>query len=332
MSGFNKIKPKKYGYTRQKVQGSIFSKLYQEAIDTSYKVPTGRAPELRPSAFPMCSILTWIKLVKRAHLGYWEREKSFAGDFFTSIGTQAHSITQYHIGDSGKIWGNWRCINPKCKEGSHCLANPEHVSTKHTTHNKCKICKHSMEYVEIEVTYKGIKGHIDCIIYLGNKKYWVGDYKTTTRRKIDSGKLPEIQHLMQVPAYVYILRTEYKMDVVGFSLLYLSRDNPFYFVEKSFDWSDKWQVKMKILLRTQRVSYMAALDTLLTKNLDTIIETKLCTSREFYDTNVKYYTPCPLLNKCFEPKLLRRELNNVLEDMHYSAKEAVKIVNDLRPV
>jgi hypothetical protein len=136
---------------------------------------------------------------------------------------------------------------------------------------------------------------------------------------------------MQVPAYVYVLRTKYKMNVIGFSLLYLSRDNPFYFLETSFEWSDKWTQKLKTLIRTQRTAYLSSLDALLTKDLNTIIDTKLCCSKEFYNENVAYYTPCPLLNKCFDPKLLRKELNNIIEDYAYSPKEAVKLVNQLRP-
>lgn len=316
MVGFSKVKSVR---SRLPAGATVFSRLYSDAINTKYIVPTGRAPEFRPSAFPICSILTYVKLIKGCSSGYWEREKSFAGDFFTSIGTQAHSVTQYHIGDSGQIWGNWKCINPQCAK-----SNDKITRTK-TTNNKCPACQTSMEYVEIEIKYKGLTGHIDCIIYLGNNMYWVGDYKTTTKYKLDSGKLPEKQHLLQIPAYVWVLRTKYKMNVVGFSLLYLSRDNPFKFIEKPFKWNDKWQHDIGKMIKRQRQAYQAALTSLFNQDHKQAVEHKLCSSREYYDKHVNYYTPCPLLDVCFSPKRLRKELIELEEEYSYSKKQGIKL-------
>lgn len=343
MSGFNSVKPKhhlsKNFRSRIVNTGTMFSRLYNEAINTTYSIKTGRPPAFRPSAFPQCSVLLWIKMVKGASLGYWETDKSFAGDFFTSIGTQAHTVTQYHIGDSGKIWGNWKCINPKCslahaakdvydKEGN--VLTTGKLTRKHTTRNRCPECKDSMEYVEIEISYKGLKGHIDCIIYLGNGQYWVGDYKTTTKYKLTSGKLPEKSHLMQIPTYVWVLRNKYKMNVVGFSLLYLSRDNPFNFVEKHFTWNDEWEIKTKKLINSQRLAFVAALHSLKTKNFTHAIENKLCCSESYYHKNVSFYTECPMLKVCFQRKKLEQMLQLISVEFPYTKQQANSVYEQLK--
>lgn len=326
MPRLGSAKPPTNRFYKPRGNSTLFSDLYEKAIDDSWHTHGGRPPKLRPSSFPLCPILTWRKMVKGAHLGYWPEEQEFSGQYFTQVGTLVHEVVQLYMGNTGKIWGNWKCRNPRCKE-----SKKKGLTRKHTTNNKCPCCGSPMYYEEIEVRYRGIVGHIDAIIYLGNGRYWVGDYKTTTKYKINSGKLPEKAHLKQIPAYVHILRVTLKLNVVGFSLLYLSRDNPFYFSEESFYWDKQWTIKAKAMLKGEKRRYLAALESFKTRKLHHIIQNKPCTSKKFYNQNLDYYTPCPLLDVCFKPEELWSTLSNYKQEHPYSKRRADIIAVELDP-
>ncbi len=335
---FKSLKPTVSAQLRKRFAGeTVFSTLYIDTLHYAEQGIKGRPPELRPSSFPICPILNWLAFTERANTGVWKSSNSLVGEYFTTLGTAVHSMVQQYIGHTGKIWGNWKCINPDCSIGLKGLDRIDKrgrtiigkTSTFHTTENRCAECGSLMEYVEIEVVLNGVKGHIDCIIYLGKGKYWVGDYKTTTGNKINSDKLPHKSHLKQVPTYVYMLRESLKLNVVGFSLLYISRDNPFKFQEKHYHWSKKWNLKIKLMIRDERIRYKASLLDFKNKEVDQIIKKKLCCSREFYDEHVDYYTPCPLLDVCFKRAELNKTLQTHLDKFPYSKSKADVIYKEL---
>lgn len=319
-------KPPTSRFYKPRGNSTVFSDLYKKAINEAWPTQAGRPPKLRPSSFPMCPILTWTRMVKGAHLGYWPEDQDFSGQYFTQVGTLVHEIIQLYIGETGKIWGNWKCKNDRCKYGKR-----KSLTRKHTVNNRCPGCGRPMQYEEIEVKYAGIVGHIDAIIYLGQGQYWIGDYKTTTKYKLTSGKLPEKSHLKQIPAYVYMAVKGLGLNVIGFSLLYLTRDNPHLFLEESFEWDSTWEKKAKLMLKGEKKRYKAALQDFKERKIHRIIQNKPCTSKKFYNEYLDYYTPCPYLGVCFKPEELWTTLQAVKQEHPYSRKTAHLIATDLDP-
>tara|TARA_B100000700_G_scaffold88627_1_gene100010 strand:+ start:123791 stop:124831 length:1041 start_codon:yes stop_codon:yes gene_type:complete len=328
MAGFGNVPRKqtfrKGGFPPRKSKAaSIAGKLYEQAMENKFKSQKGRRPEYRPSSFPLCSVLVYMKLVRGASLGYFENERSAAGDYFTSVGTTAHENIQYHMGFSGKIFGDWKCLDRACRKGQRALdlydANGELVregklTRKNTTNNTCPKCGNAMEYVEKEINYKGLKGHIDCIIELPDGRYWVADYKTCTKTKIDSNKLPQKSHLKQLPSYCWVLKKKYKMEIAGFSLLYFSRDNPFNYYEHAETWTKNWDRRCKEMVANERLKFKAGVNSFAKMNPAEAIKYKPCKTLAFYEKEIAYYTECPMLDVCFNEKKLRKALKKHTKD------------------
>lgn len=320
---FGDLKPVKYGFnTRPKnVKATFYGELYEKTMDDSVTVKYGRGPEYRPSSFPSCPILHTLRFAKSAHLGYTESTMTTSGGYFTSVGTAAHENIQYYIGQSGKVWGDWKCKNPTCQkrhdaqdlfgEDGKCWRKGK-LTRKNTVNNKCPKCLHPMEYVEKEIKYKGLKGHIDCIVKLDNGYWWVADYKTCTKHKINTkGELPHASHLKQIPTYCYVLEKKYGMKIKGFSLLYLSRDNPFHFLEYSEPWTPRWREKVKKIISDEKRKFRSGVKSFATRDVSHAIKNKPCSCREQYDKEINFYDVCPLLDVCFKkdfPKVLKSML------------------------
>lgn len=320
------------------VKTSFFGQLYEDTMNKVVTTSYGRAPAFRPSSLPLCSILTYMKLVKGASLGYFEQEMSASGGYFTSVGTAAHENIQYYIGTSGKVWGDWSCITPGCKHANAArdlydengkIYRKGKSTAKNTVHNVCTLCKHPMRYDEKEIRYKGLVGHIDCIILMPNGRFWIADYKTSTKIKLMSGKLPHKGHLIQLPAYCYVLKKRYKMDVAGFSLLYLSRDNPFLFFEHSEEWTDKWDKRSGNALKREKIKYVAGVKSFVRKDHHSAVREKPCSSRKYYDDEVNYYEPCPMLSVCFNRAKLEKALHHHAAQYPYTKKDIDRLIPTL---
>ena len=296
---------------------SPVSSLIRGALEDKYLVPTQRVPSLRPSSFPKCPILDSLKIYRKNTLGYLDEQKSFPSSYFTGVGTVVHEIIQHHIGNTTQIYGNWKCTNLDCKHGRLActiydatgkIVKPGKVTREHTTKNKCPGCKRPMHYEELEITFRGITGHVDCVMVLRKgkkKKWWVVDYKTTLKRKVEEGKLPEAQHLYQLQAYCYILKFEYNLPIEGFSLVYLPRDNPFDFYEYRQEFSKEKQYKKALsVIETEQKKWASVEETIDTGDFSHAICNKPCQSKAEYDEKINFYTPCPLLGICFKKKKL----------------------------
>lgn len=311
-----------------------FGRAYKTAMDSVIKVEYGRAPEYRPSSFPICPVLTYMKFVS-AQVGHYTQEMGAGGGFFTSVGTAAHENIQYYMGPNGRMWGNWKCKNPRCIRGKLArdiidedgkVIRKGKLTRKHTTKHKCPSCDHPMEYVEIEINYKGLKGHIDAIYKMGKNKFWVGDYKTTTKNILKKhSKLPKREHLMQVPTYCYALEELYGMEILGFSLLYFSRDNPYEFVEKSDTWNNRWRAKIKQLIIDQKRNYRVAVRGFVKNKPELAIKYKPCQIPSDYEKVMPAYEPCPMENYCFCPETLKFVMTHKLTEA-----QIIKVV-DITP-
>lgn len=320
------------------VKTSFFGDLYEKTMESTITTTYGRAPAFRPSSLPLCSILTYMKLVKGAHLGYFEQEMSASGGYFTSVGTAAHENIQYYIGNSGKVWGDWKCITPGCKHANAAIdIYNEHgkivrkgiVTLKNTTNNKCPACKHAMHYVEKEIRYKGLVGHIDCIVLMNDGSYWIVDYKTSTKIKLMSGKLPHKAHLIQLPAYCYVLERKYGFKVKGFSLLYLSRDNPFIFYEHSELWNPKWVKRSSASLKREKVKYIAGVKSFIRQEHHAAIRAKPCANKRQYEEELDFYDECPMLKVCFNRDKLEKALDKHVAQYPYKQKDIDRIIPTL---
>lgn len=314
-------------------KSSVFGDIYNKAMESVIEDDFGRSPEYRPSSFPMCPIHILVRMQDGASNKKFISRMEASGGFFTSVGTAAHENIQRYTGQTGKLWGDWKCRNPKCTKHHDArdlydekgnMYRKGILTSRNTTKNKCPSCKHPMEYVEKEIVYKGLKGHIDAIIKL-KQGYWVGDYKTTTKNKLRSGKLPEKKHLLQLPTYCYVLEKQYKMDIKGFSLLYFSRDNPFEFKESSYLWDDHWRVKMRKAIRNERSKFKAGVNAFLNQDPSLAIEKKPCASLSQYKRDIDYHTECPFLSICFKPGL-KEELNKILNDLPTTKKSRQKVL------
>jgi hypothetical protein len=334
---FSALKPR-IGAARSKPQ-SAFGKLYEHTMEQAIETDYGRGPEFRPSSFPTCPILTMTRLQVGAHYKKFVGEMSASGGFFTSVGTAAHENIQYFIGASGKIWGDWKCINPRCKKAHAArdlydedgnIIRKGKLTRRNTTNNKCPCCKHDLFYEEKEVRYKGLKGHIDAILKTP-EGFIIGDYKTTTRSKLESGKLPMKAHLKQLPTYCYILKKKYKMKVIGFSLLYFSRDNPFRFVEHYEPWTDEWDERVRTkVIKHERKKFKAGVKAFLEQDIRIAIKHKPCSCREQYEEELDFYTPCPLLGVCFKPDKLTKRLTQFMLE-HPPSKAGTKFALERIP-
>lgn len=301
----------------KKKSKGVVSDLFSSVLGMNHRSENGRAPALRPSSFPLCPILFWMKTIKARSVGYYEEEATALGHYYTRVGTTTHTTFQYWMGFTGKIYGNWKCIGQQCKKGRKArdvydaagtLVEKGQITVYNTVNNLCPACNSPMYYEELEIEYRGIKGHIDGVIQLDNGRYWVFDYKTSSGHKIDTeGLLPEKKHLYQLHAYSYVLKKQ-GLDIEGCSLLYISRDNPRKFVEKATKWTEKVNQRAKIMVLGEIKRYKAYEVDIADRSIKNIIRTKPCSCEQDYYEKMDNYVPCPMLEHCFDSRTLKNKL------------------------
>lgn len=324
---------------------SFISETFYQALDNKFTSRHGRGVEFRPSSFPQCPVINWLKKVWYDNLGYNIAERSCSMDYYCDVGTTVHETVQFHMGDSGAQFGHYRCINPKCKHGKRGmnlydaagnLVQAGKLTLKNTLNNRCPKCKERMFYEELTVKYKGLKGHVDGVIKLPNGKYWIIDYKTSSMKKIMKAAecYPEKKHLYQLPIYAYILKKKYKFEVAGFSLIYIPRDNPKCFFEYSEKWSKRWDKHAVRILKTQKRQWEAFELALETNSVDPVIEHKPCKcERSYLKTMYGGFDHCPMKDICFgaklKPALLKWEQKCKKQKVKDNTlAEAVKVITE----
>jgi predicted nucleic-acid-binding Zn-ribbon protein len=301
--------PRKSRFGLQSSATSIAGQMYESALKHTHEHP-GRWPEYRPSAFPICGILVFQRLLEGSSTGQFTAESNGAGSLFCNMGTAAHQALQFHMGFSRRLFGDWQCLHPFCEE--HKLALTGNLTRRNSTNNYCPKCMNPMHYVEKEIRLNGLRGHIDGLIRLADGTFWVLDFKTTTRNILENSKLPKKAHLLQLVSYCYVLAEKYKLKIAGFSVLYLTRDNPFNYKECSYDWSSKWYAFGKTTVETERQKYLDGLQGFVHLDTTEIIANKQCVSRAFYDKEIAYYNECPLVGVCFNRNTLSNKLSEII--------------------
>ncbi len=189
-----------------------------------------RVLSLRCSGLPFCSLDFFVNL---AYNGM-SRSLDFSGLFYTSVGTAVHTVMQRALAlEGGRLWGNWLC--KKC-------GNFERYSIQRTC------CETPMQYEEIDIDYKGIKGHVDTLFAMDVEaaqrvsalksekkrlkamkklKFAIVDYKTTSMAARDKkSKSPGWNYIEQIMAYAYLLGKQYELKIKTVMLCFIPRDNP----------------------------------------------------------------------------------------------------------
>lgn len=196
----------------------------EKMFDAGYlmsSVDPSRQTSLRVSSLPFCARKWFYSLLEST--GKRRADDTYSS-FFTSIGTVVHSVLQaalLSIKDeleedlSIELLRDWICM--ECGHKHVYIPKPD----------DCKKCGHSVFKGEEHTVYYGrhTSGHIDDTIQFAKKYQFVWDYKTTTKYKIESGKLPNPGNVAQIETYSAIKANE-GHPVKGWALIYICRDNP----------------------------------------------------------------------------------------------------------
>lgn len=213
--------------------------------------------ELRASAFPVCPLL-----FLDAHLNpRSSHANTYHSEYHTRVGHYVHAYLQEKIIDAGggQIFGNFKC---KCG----CEYN-------FTTDPDCPKCGERGEYVEVEVKFGNLSGHIDGLLIFRKKqadgsevfRIQVFDYKTFSLT--DLKRLPSKKHLLQAAIYAVLVERELKRNgidalVDSISILYVAKDKPTKRAEFNIQMTDELRREARFMVSYANNGYDKFLDLL----------------------------------------------------------------------
>jgi PD-(D/E)XK nuclease superfamily len=199
-----KISPKKSGASEFL---AVLNKTMSETLALKKKDP-GRLFNLRCSQIPYCPHNT---LLQFGAYGMNEATEMMSAYYF-AVGHAVHKVFQDYLMHSGRFIADY-----ECKE----------CGKKYPLSQTYECCGFPTSYEEVEISYKGIVGHIDGIFVDSQGRVWIVDYKTCTlENSSQKAQKPSQGYSLQVRAYAYLLWKQYNIKVVGCMLVYLPRDNP----------------------------------------------------------------------------------------------------------
>ena len=274
--------------------------------DKEYKSPDEsdrqREDRFRVSSFPYCG----LKHVHKRLNGEeeeTEEEVTFGMKYYTSVGTQTHRYIQYMIGHGGQMLGKWKCLTDKCIG-----------TTKIVFDNICPRCERPMDYEELTVTRgEHLTGHIDGVWRAADGRYYIVDYKTSSVKAIESNaqykNMPYKKNVAQIVAYCALLEEEHGIEISGWILFYVARDNPMKTVLPTGAMISK-KTKKRIIEKIDRWArhYEISMTATKYKHLMALVEEKPCSSYDQYKESAYHspFNPCPLgvSGICFNRKML----------------------------
>ena len=183
---------------------------YLEAQDVvvASKRDASRIKFLRPSQMPFCPVGFFVQHATQGMVSTLD----MLGSFYTSVGTTVHEVVQRHLSPTGKFLADWKC--PICNRWRR-------MSTK----SEC--CDFTMDYHEIQISHKGVVGHIDAVFKDRKGRYWILDFKTCTLSGSEyKHKSPGPAYIEQVETYALMLYLQYGIKVEGVMLMFIPRDDP----------------------------------------------------------------------------------------------------------
>lgn len=267
-----------------------------------------REDRLRVSGFPYCGL-------KHAHkrlLADYSDKSSFGSNFFLSVGTVTHRFLQYSLGHGLRILGHWICIDKKCK-GKRTFE----------LQNTCPKCGLPMEYEELTVAYgRHASGHLDGVYKASDGKYYLIDYKTSSTKVIRgnslSKKLPYKNNVQQITTYCALVEQSFKIEIAGWILVYVSRDNPIYCsVPVGAFISRKEKEAILERVRSYNRQYDKVMFAKKFEDLNYLVENKPCKTRKQYlEEYHSDYDACKVAKKnvCFKPIKLEEFLKTAWKE------------------
>jgi hypothetical protein len=273
--------------------------VYQLTTKTKVKSKIKRG--LRPSGFPYCGLRDlWQQLN-----GGQEGENGFLLDYYGGVGTAAHTVFQKYMGATGLVVGNWKCGCGK--------------TTKFSTQNICE-CGNPMQYEELFMQNGNLRGYTDCLLFLDGK-YYVGDYKTSSVKNLVKHRLenvyPTLVNREQVLAYCVSLEKAYKIEISGWFLLYIARDNPQDHVVVGEPFGNSNRLREKAKISTYNLHYTIVTDLLNRKwttedeNYRQLVKERPCKNHGHYKDHMGQWSSCPLGDSqvCWS-----KRLDSIIED------------------
>jgi hypothetical protein len=293
---------------------SEFQSHYRAAVDAKIEDERERQERLRVSSFPYCPLRhAYTRMTKHERAN----EANFGSFYYTEVGTVTHDIIQNFFGRSGKIYGAWVCRKLKCK-------GKREFSSK----DKCPICKGRMRYVELTVkAFKNVSGHLDGIWRNEKGEWFVIDYKTSSVRVIMTQKknptLPYHHNVAQIKAYCALIELMFDIEITGWILMYVARDNPMLFSKPVGEYMSA-KAKKKYLKKIKgwdrdwdRVINMTDFD-----EVKELIAEKPCDDHDDYVRQFDSLDPCPLSQGglCFQKKKLKSLMKIVWDERPASVR------------
>jgi len=315
---------------------SRIGKMIDAALDVTNQEQRYPKKRVSPSMFPVCSVQELAKQIFQKHRGHMTGESGTMLNIFAKAGTGMHESLQNALGHSGQMVGHWKCANKKCDEHAKTKdvwANGKRVkkgkfTRTNSTDNICPCCKKPMDYSELKVLYKSLKGYVDGLIDNLDGTYSLIDLKSTTVTKATDGTFFVKYHRYQIATYAYLLKKRYGYNIVDYTLVYVPRDNPKKFVEKSFVFDEQESVAAFDFMMVQINAWDATIKALKKNDPLIAIEKKPCKSEEFYWNEFHGYDRCPFVDHCFITsrlvEFLEQMEKRILANPEFTYAEVVK--------
>ncbi|WOL24474.1 CRISPR/Cas system associated [Yersinia phage fHe-Yen9-02] len=319
---------------------SRIGRLIDAALDVSVQEKRYPKKRVSPSMFPICSVQEYAKQIYQKHRGYMTGSAGTMLNIFAKAGTGMHESVQNALGHSGQMVGHWKCTNRDCPK--HALtkdvwANGKRVkrgkfTRTFSTDNMCPSCKKPMAYSELKVLYKTLKGYVDGLIDNLDGTYSLIDLKSTTITKGEDGTFFVKYHRFQIATYAYLLKKRYGFNIVDYTLVYVPRDNPKKFVEKSFRFDDQESKAAFDFMKVQIDAWDAVLDATKKKDPHIAMAKKPCKNEDYYWNEFHGYDTCPFVDHCFIDTRLTEFLEQmeqrILANPEFTYAEVVKPVRE----
>lgn len=292
-------------------------------------MPSTRKAEFRCSSLPFCPIRSFLQMSKR--------EDSYRMDFYTGTGTTLHELMQKWMPlteqAKGRVYGQWACMS--CG-----VIHPPQLMP-----HECPACRASrdmLRYREVEVSYKGLSGHVDYLYMWSRDQFVLPDFKTTSlihsRNKYPHNWRDHYpsspNYIVQLRTYACLLREVYGLNITALMLIFIDRsrtiesEKDFHIV--SYPWDEdrhnKWLRKVdkactnnKLLQRLRRrVEAANEYSDEAVNTLRKMVDNRPCTSEASWNTWMKkgfFKGECELLPACLKgPKATMRAIMRNLEE------------------
>lgn len=283
-----------------------FKNYYSKSLQKDFDAEL-REDKLRISSFPYCGLRHFAnRLVQRSE------RLSFGLTYYTEVGKVTHSSVQRWLGNNRKMYGMWKCLKPKCKGFRILSRNP-----------KCPRCGALMEYVEIPIRlpehFKYLSmGLIDGLYRSEDGRYFIVDYKTTNARLVATNYktkiLPYKYNVNQVEAYCALIELAYNIEISGWILFYVARDNPIHSVLPTGGLVDRAKKKLIIKkIKSYDKQYGLVMNVKELTHVNALINEKPCQCEEDY---LGEYADqgCSLYDVCFNEKKLKRRIKKMWDE------------------